>query len=87
VRGKGDVELKRIYVLSRFHGTGVGAALMSAATSGAGAASRLLLGVYAGNARAIAFYTKNGFEPIGQRKFDVGGTLYDDVVLGRQLTP
>ena len=83
----GDLELKRIYALSRYHGAGVGAALMDAAVAAAQGASRLLLGAYAGNARAIAFYRKQGFEPIGERQFDVGGTLYDDVVLARALSP
>ena len=83
--GDGDIELKRIYALSRFHGSGIGAALMQAAIAGAQGARRLLLGVYAGNRRAIAFYRKNGFEQIAERKFDVGGTLYDDVVLARPL--
>lgn len=81
----GDIELKRIYTLSRFHGAGVGAALMEAAVTAAAGHQRLLLGAYRGNERAIAFYRKNGFEQIGERKFDVGGTLYDDVVLARTL--
>ena len=81
----GDIELKRIYLLSRFHGTGAGAALMTAAVAGAEGYRRLLLGVYARNARAIAFYRKQGFEQIGERQFDVGGQLFDDVVLARPL--
>src|SRR4051812_10782905 len=45
-----DLELKRIYSLSRFHGTGLGSALMATAVAAAeGRAERLLLGVYAGN--------------------------------------
>ncbi|MBB5710351.1 GNAT family N-acetyltransferase [Sphingomonas xinjiangensis] len=81
----GDIELKRIYTLSRFHGTGVGAALMQAVVAGAQGHARLLLGVYGANERAIAFYRKNGFDQIATRKFDIGGTLYDDVVLARPL--
>ncbi len=82
-----DLELKRIYLLSRFHGTGLGAALMAEAVDDAVArgASRLLLGVYAHNARAIAFYRKQGFAPIGERRFAVGDRLYDDVVLALPL--
>lgn len=80
-----DRELKRIYSLSRFHGSGLGAALMTAAVEAAAGHERLLLGVYARNARAIAFYRKHGFEPIGERRFDVGGKLYDDAVLARTL--
>lgn len=81
----GDIELKRIYTLSRFHGTGLGAALMQAAVAAARGSSRLLLGVYAANHRAIAFYRKHGFDQIATRQFDIGGTLYDDVVLARPL--
>ncbi|MFZ5748003.1 MAG: GNAT family N-acetyltransferase [Pseudomonadota bacterium] len=81
----GDVELKRIYLLSRFHGGGIGAALMAQAIAAAHGFERLLLGVYAGNARAIAFYAKNGFKPIATRQYDIGGTLYDDIVLARPL--
>ncbi|UZK65905.1 GNAT family N-acetyltransferase [Sphingomonas sp. M1-B02] len=81
----GDVELKRIYLLARFHGSGAGAALMQAAVAAAGGHERLLLGVYAGNARAIAFYRRQGFVPVGERQFDVGGTLHDDLVFARPL--
>lgn len=83
----GDLELKRIYVLSRFHGSGLGAALLSRAVEHAAeqGAHRVLLGVYAGNARAIAFYRKNGFEQIADRRFQVGERAYDDAVLARPL--
>ena len=83
----GDIELKRIYALSRVHGTGIGLALMNAAIGASGKARRLLLGVYAGNARAISFYRKNGFEKIADRQFNVGGKFYDDTVLARLLNP
>jgi diamine N-acetyltransferase len=80
-----DIELKRIYSLSRFHGQGIGSALLTAAIRAAAGRDRLVLGVYRGNARALAFYRKQGFEQIATRRFDVGGTLYDDVVLARPL--
>jgi len=81
--GDRDLELKRIYVLSRFHGSGVGAALLECVTGAAAAYRRLVLGVYAANERAQRFYKRNGFVPIGTRRFDVGGTLYDDVIFAR----
>ena len=83
----GDLELKRIYSLSHFHGKGVGVALMGLALEHAteAAARRLLLGVYAGNARALAFYRKQGFAPIGGRRFQVGAREYDDIVLAKPL--
>lgn len=84
---RGDVELKRIYVLSRFHGSGTGEALLEAALEDARArgAPRLLLGTYQDNHRAVAFYEKNGFELVGTRRFQVGDALYDDIVMGRRL--
>ncbi|MCL1635752.1 GNAT family N-acetyltransferase [Luteimonas sp. SX5] len=83
----GDLELKRIYLLHRFHGGGHGATLMQAAIGEARArgARRLLLGVYAENARALAFYKRNGFVPIGERRFRVGGAEYHDLVLALDL--
>jgi ribosomal protein S18 acetylase RimI-like enzyme len=81
----GDIELKRIYALSRFHGSGIGAALLEAALEACTGHARILLGVYAQNARAIAFYRKQGFDPIATRQFNVGGNLYDDLVLARPL--
>ena len=83
----GDIELKRIYVLSNFHGTGVAAALMERAQGEARdmGMQRLLVGVYARNGRAIRFYQKNGMQVIGTRKFRVGANDYDDVILAGTL--
>lgn len=82
-----DLELKRIYALSRMHGSGVGHALLTEAVEHAShrSARRLLLGVYAHNARALAFYARQGFGQIGERKFQVGDKEYDDLVLARKL--
>ncbi|MEM7662610.1 MAG: GNAT family N-acetyltransferase [Pseudomonadota bacterium] len=84
----GDLELKRIYAMSRFHGSGIGRTLMIAAIEQAKSvgAPRLLLGTYEENFRAIAFYTKHGFETIGKRAFDVGGKIYDDIVMAKTLS-
>lgn len=83
----GDVELKRLYLLHRFHGGGTGAALMRTVVEAAGVAGfkRLLLGVYGENAAAIAFYARQGFTQAGVRKFQVGAQVYDDLVLARRL--
>ena len=82
-----DMELKRIYVLSRFHGTEVGSRLMNAAAEEAirRGAHRLLLGVYAQNQCALAFYAKHGFSKIGERQFQVGANTYGDDILARPL--
>jgi diamine N-acetyltransferase len=85
--GRDDVEVKRIYVLARFHGTGVGARLMSEALDEAKhrGARRALLGVYSQNQRALAFYAKHGFSRIGERQFKVGANTYFDHVLARSV--
>jgi len=82
-----DLELKRIYLLHRFHGEGVGRRLMHAAleTATTTGARRLLLGVYDGNHRALAFYARQGFVEAGRKPFQVGSRVYDDLVLGRPL--
>ena len=82
-----DIELKRIYMLSRFHGGGLASALMETAIVEARAVgkTRMLLGVKADNTRALAFYAKHGFTQIGARRFLVGANYYDDAVLARPL--
>jgi len=82
-----DLEVKRVYLLHRFHGSGIGKRLMAAAISYAQSvhAPRLLLGVYANNHDAIAFYTRQGFRKIGERIFNVGGKNYDDVMLAMNI--
>lgn len=81
----GDIELKRIYLMSRFQGSNIASALMQAVVAQAAGAKRLLLGVKDDNHRAFSFYAKHGFETIGTRRFDVGGKTYDDFVLARPL--
>lgn len=83
----GDLELKRIYLLGKFHGGGLGRQLVSHAVSHARAegARKLLLGVYAHNRQAIAFYERAGFGKVGARKFTVGGRDYDDHIMGMGL--
>lgn len=82
-----DIELKRIYVLSRFHGSGVGRALMEQAllTARQARRERLLLGVYARNERALTFYRGYGFTAVAQRQFTVGHHAYEDTVLALVL--
>ena len=82
---EGDWELRRIYVLARFHGTGLASALMNAAVEGAHGHARLLVGVKDDNTKAIAFYRKHGFADVGTRQFQVGRRTYSDLVLARTL--
>lgn len=82
-----DLELKRIYILSRFHGTGIGTALMqhSVASARERGACRLVLRVYSGNERALTFYRKQGFVPVATRQFAVGSQSYHDIVMALAL--
>ena len=82
-----DIELKRIYLFSRFRGTGAATRLLEAALRAADRADkrRMLLGVYAENHRALAFYRKKGFTLAGTRSFQMGTMICDDLVLVRAI--
>lgn len=82
-----DYELRRIYLLHRFQGLGIGRDLMDAAVAAARelGRKRLLLGVYDKNHDAIHFYEKAGFEQIGERYFTVGNTTHHDAVMARSF--
>lgn len=82
-----DIELKRIYLLHRFHGSGAGAALMkwSIETARSIGKRRLLLGVHEGNEKALAFYRRHGFVNAGTRTFQVGQTICSDLILELML--
>ncbi len=82
-----DYELRRIYLLHRFQGLGLGRALMEDAlerTRKLGR-NRLLLGVYGKNHDAIRFYKKAGFRQIGERYFTLGSTTHHDAVMAHCL--
>lgn len=90
-----DIELKRIYLFSRFRRAPVsgsklrtGHALMEAAIADALALgrTRLLLGTHAGNLRAIAFYRRNGFVEAGTRTFQVGTQVCSDLIFSKTLS-
>ncbi|WP_263383648.1 GNAT family N-acetyltransferase [Granulicella arctica] len=83
----GDLELRRIYLFSKFHGSGAGRRLMeiAIATAREQKALRLLLGVHPDNQRALAFYRKNGFVQIGTRSFQVGTSIFEDPVFALTL--
>jgi len=85
--GDGDIELRRIYTLPLAHKTGLGQALMSRAIDDARAMrkDRVLLGVLGSNARARAFYERQGFSIVGRRLYQVGSAFCDDVIYGRSI--
>jgi len=90
-----DIELKRIYLFSRFRAAPVtgspgvrpAQALLDAAIADARALgrTRLLLGTHANNQRAIAFYRRNAFAEAGTRTFQVGTQVCSDLIFAKQL--
>src|SRR5262245_44821132 len=82
-----DAEVKRVYILSRFRGAGLGRRLMQEAGFYAQSRGirRLLLGVYSGNSGAISFYEKLGYQRVGERSFRVGDNIYNDFILALPL--
>jgi ribosomal protein S18 acetylase RimI-like enzyme len=77
------MEIVRLYADPSWQGHGLGARLMERCISRARetGAELLWLGVWEHNARAIAFYRKQGFRPIGQQPFMLGSDRQRDVVM------
>lgn len=87
VGGQRPVELVRLYVDAVHHGGGVGAALMEASLGAAVVAGHdvMYLGVWENNPRAIAFYTKWGFERVGEQVFVLGDDEQTDWLMRRYV--
>jgi diamine N-acetyltransferase len=83
VAGGDPVELARFYVHRDWHGRGLAMRLMRACLSAAPHADPFWLNVYKRNARAVAFYAKCGFVPVGTAPFRMGDDVQDDWILAR----
>jgi ribosomal protein S18 acetylase RimI-like enzyme len=83
VSGPKPIELARLYVAKEWHGTGVARVLMNACFVEAGRldAKTLWLGVWEKNGRARSFYSKHGFEDVGEHEFLLGKDAQRDRVL------
>ncbi|HEY4577851.1 MAG TPA: N-acetyltransferase [Yaniella sp.] len=81
------VMLSKFYVDPDFHGAGVSQKLMRHLLEHYLTSEQqwIWLGTNQANARAIGFYERVGFQQIGTRTFDIGGTMAQDVVLARPL--
>lgn len=82
VQGRPTVGVSKFYLDPALHGSGGAVALLASvvrSARGCGAVS-LWLATNVANARARAFYSRNGFRERGHRVFVVGGTRNDDVV-------
>ena len=81
------LQIWRFYVASRWHGRGLAGALMAAcldAMRARGAGTAWLL-VWEHNARALAFYRKQGFSVVGEQIFRLADEEHLDPVLMRSL--
>lgn len=77
------VELQTLYVQEHFIGQGIGRSLLEAAEAKAREQSSapLWLSVNAQNARAIAFYARQGYSKVGTTYFVLGQGRYENHVL------
>ena len=77
------VELCQLYVLKPWHGGGVAKGLMQHALDFVHrqSARHIQLSVYIDNHRALRFYERYGFQPVGRYDFMVGSHADEDIVL------
>jgi GNAT superfamily N-acetyltransferase len=82
------LELRQLYVLEPWHGTGVAAAFMEWALGQARsrAAEQMFLSVFIDNHRARRFYARYGFEEVGRYDFMVGDHVDHDLILRLSLS-
>ena len=77
------LELRQLYVLRPWQGSGIARELMDWALAEARArgAAELYLTVYTDNHRARAFYRRYGFEEVGPYAFMVGTHADEDIIM------
>ena len=83
VAGSGH-ELRRLYVLRAYHGTGVASSLMDLALDymrQKDATADTFLGVWSENLRAQRFYERYGFTVVGEFDFRVGSTIDREFIM------
>ncbi|MXV15358.1 GNAT family N-acetyltransferase [Hufsiella ginkgonis] len=87
LREEASVEIERIYVKSSHQGKKIGKLLYQKTVEIAKKEGResIWLGVWEKNARAIAFYRKQGFEEFGEHEFMVGDDTQRDVLMRKAL--
>lgn len=77
------VELRQLYVLEPWQGSGIAAALMDWVIAAARrrGANALYLSVFIDNHRAQRFYARYGFEAVGRYAFMVGTHADEDIIM------
>lgn len=81
------IEIERFYVDKAFHGQNFGKHLMQSSLDWCTKSGfeTVWLGVWEENARALRFYTKMGFEKIGEHVFVLGTEVQNDYVMAFKL--
>lgn len=87
IEASSSINIEKIYVRKDFTGRKIGRMLMEHILRMAQAQGfkRVWLGVWDINQKAIAFYQKFGFELIGIHPFDMGGKIYEDLLMKKEL--
>lgn len=80
-------EIQRIYVDKSYHSKGLGSVMMKACIDFAKQQGfkKMGLGVWENNPKAIAFYTKWGFENVGVHTFVLGSEEQRDFILLKNI--
>lgn len=79
------LEIRRFYVARERHGRGIATALLAASLAVARQQQRdtVWLCVWETNGRALGFYRRHGFQPVGTTIISVDHILFHDIVLAR----
>ena len=82
-----SIELARLYSMQKYLGCGIGPALMKACINYAREKDfkSIWLSSWMKNSRGNAFYTKMGFQIIGNATFALGSDIQDDYIFSKSL--
>jgi ribosomal protein S18 acetylase RimI-like enzyme len=88
VKGERAVELKRIYLVERVWGTGLGEKLLNHCIDAARneGFDSIWLGVWEENVRGLSFYRKHGFVRVGSLEFPYGQTVGINAVMEKRIS-
>ena len=84
----GTFKLHKLYILPKWHGTGLGSALLRHCEQAAKdcGARKLILNVNKRNVRAIKAYDRNGYRTVRAETNDIGGGfVMDDYVMSKEV--
>ncbi len=87
--GRSKCELRQLYILKAWHGTGIAQHMMDWALDRArsGGWQDMYLSVYTDNIRAQRLYRKYGFEKVGEFQFMVGNHADPEYLFRLRLKP